>query len=114
MVSGYRDTVKKSAIVSSVLALVFLALTNVPDPKIFGLTSEPSHILFYILTAVLAVVSGLVAVICLLFWVIGRGREHPDETVQARSKLGYRILIGIIVVGAALLLVAILPRLGLG
>jgi hypothetical protein len=66
-------------ITSYVTALAFLGLAYVPDPSIFGITSEPSRILFYGLSGLLAGLSCVVAVISTIAFTIGRWRASRDR-----------------------------------
>lgn len=43
--------------------LVFVALAYVPDPKMFGITEEPSRILYYWLAALFAALRGIATLV---------------------------------------------------
>ncbi len=66
-------------IVIYVAALVFLGLAYLPDPKIIGITSEPSTIMFYGLSGLLAGLSFVVAVISTFAFAIGRWRASRGQ-----------------------------------
>ncbi len=59
---------------SYVGALMFLGLAYFPNPKIIGITSEPSRILFYGLSGLLSGLSFVVAVISTIAFAIMRWR----------------------------------------
>lgn len=46
---------------SAAFCLVFIGLSQVPDPKVFGIHEEPARILFYGGSGLLAGFSGFVA-----------------------------------------------------
>ncbi len=61
-------------IVSYMGALIFLGFAYFPNPKIIGITSEPSRILFYGLSGLLSGLSFVVAVISTIDFAIMRWR----------------------------------------
>ncbi len=72
-------------IIGYVAALIFLGLAYVPDPSIIGINSEPSRIMFYGLSGLLAGLSFVVAVISTIGYAIGRWRAGQDRAGLSSS-----------------------------
>lgn len=62
-------------LVSYAAGVVFLGLALLPDPKIIGIHAEPSRILFYFLSAALAVLSFAIAMISTTIFTVRKLKE---------------------------------------
>jgi hypothetical protein len=59
-------------VVGALTSGICLGLSQTPDPSIFGIRSEPSRILFYGLSGLLAAAGGLAALVSGLFLALQR------------------------------------------
>ena len=82
--------VKSIAISSSVGALTCLGLTQVSDPAFLGVTSEPSRILFYGGTGLLAGVLALVALGSAALWFVRRALATAARDPEREGARGDR------------------------
>ena len=63
---------------SLVLCVLCIGLSQIPDPRIFGIHDEPERIMFYGGSGVLAGLSGLVAVLSGIYAAVVRFRGIAD------------------------------------
>jgi len=103
---------KSIAIGSAVGALACLGLTQVSDPAFLGVTSEPSRVLFYGVTGLLAGALALVALGSASLWVVRRAEGRQDRTMGRKMiALAARIVLGVVLLGGVLGLAALGYRL---
>ncbi|MGH2376760.1 MAG: hypothetical protein ACREOC_16275 [Gemmatimonadales bacterium] len=103
---------KSIAIGSAVGALVCLGLAQVSDPAFLGVTSEPSSVLFYGVTGLLAGALGLVALGSGSLSVVRRAKAGQERTTGRKMiALAARIVLGLVLLGGVLGLAALGYRL---
>jgi hypothetical protein len=91
-------------------AACFFLLSQVPDPAVFGIRTEPSTILYYGGSGLLA---GLFTVMAIGSGVLAGLRRLQHTTGRTTSRLAkvvYRVALALVVVGALLVIVAFFRR----
>jgi len=75
-----------------------MALSQIPDPGVFGIQEEPERVMFYGGSGLLAGFAGLVALISGIY--LGANRAEAFSTTQRRFMLGITLVVIIAVLTA--------------
>ena len=101
-------------VISVLGAVCFVLLSQLPDPKVFGIRSEPSTILFYGASGLLAGLFTVVAIGSGILFGLQRLEGRTRGTPSRMAALAYRAALVLLAVGAVLLVIASIRRLGVG
>ena len=101
-------------VISILGAGCFLLLSQLPDPTIFGVRSEPSTILFYGGSGLLAGLFTVVAIVSGILFGLQRIQSSTAGTPGPMATLAYRGAVALVAVGAILLVIAVIRRLAVG
>jgi len=101
-------------VISILGAVCFVLLSQFPDPSIFGIRSEPSTILFYGGSGLLAGLFTVIAIVSGILFGLQRIQSQTGGTSSRMATLAYRAALALVAIGAVLLIFATIRRLGVG